>query len=66
MGVNILCHFHAGPCVGLWYLIVAFPGHTRLPFYSNAGADPGFMKRGVINIKVCVCGGGGGCFADFI
>ena len=32
-----------------------------------AGADPGFLEKGFICIKVCVCwGGGGGCFADFI
>ena len=30
-------------------------------------ADPGFLERGFIFIKVCVCGGGGGLrFADFI
>ena len=44
------------PCVGLWYLIVAFSNHTHLHYNNNAGADPGFLKRR------CV----GGCFADFI
>ena len=29
--------------------------------WSNAGADPGFLERGFICVKmcVCVCGGGG-------
>ena len=26
---------------------------------DHAGADPGFLERGFICIKVCVCGGGG-------
>ena len=26
---------------------------------NPAGADPGFLKRGFICLKVCVCGGGG-------
>ena len=30
------------------------------------GADPEFLERWFIYIKVCVCGGGGVCFADFI
>ena len=29
------------------------------------GADPGFLERQFIYIKVCVCGGGGH-FVDFI
>ena len=27
---------------------------------TYAGADPGFLERGFIYIKVCVWGGGGG------
>ena len=30
--VCILCLFLAVPCVGLWSVIVAFPGHTHLLF----------------------------------
>ena len=32
-------------------------------FYT--GADPGFLERGFLCIKMCG-GGGGGSFADFI
>ena len=32
VAVFVLCLFLVVPCIGLWSLIVAFPGHTYLPF----------------------------------
>ena len=52
MVVNVKCLFLAGPFVGLWYLIVAFSGQTHLLLNNNAGADPGFLERGFICIKL--------------
>ena len=33
-------------------VIVAFPGQTRLLFGVSPGADPGFLERGFVRIKV--------------
>ena len=35
MAVSVLCLFLMVPWVGLWSLIVAFPGHTRMFFLTS-------------------------------
>ena len=32
--VCVLCLFIVVPCIGLWFMIVVFPGHAYLFFYS--------------------------------
>ena len=38
---------------------------VNLIISHTSGADSGFLERGFICIKVCVCGGDGVYFVDF-
>ena len=54
-----ICHFSGVLLVGCWWPTVLCSNIIILLLcqISYAGADPGFLERGVICIKVCVWGG---------
>ena len=43
VAISVLCLFLAVPWVGLWFVVVAFPGHTHLRYAPCSVVIPVFM-----------------------